>query len=301
MKTIKIYLIAILISMVINPKDVFALSAPPEIKTTVGFVYIINNNEKVANGTGFFVGVINPENKNIGTSYFVTAKHVLQTSDRKNWLPGFFLRLNKKDGTTEYIPIPIITEGEQKTVYTHTEPNVDLAIIPIYVNQEIFNYKFLPDSMLTTQNDFKDLKIREGTEIFFTGLFTPYPGYEKNYPIVRFGRVALITEEQIELGKGVKTNVYLVDTGSFGGNSGSPVFFQLGSDRGEPNTIILGPPVIKLAGVMYGTYKDLQPLEVIKTAETSFAPSSMGIAIVTPAYKLHQVLFGEELTKKRGY
>ena len=300
MKIIKICLIAILILMTINPKNVFAFSAPPDIKATVGFVYIINNNKMVPQGTGFFIGVLNPENKNIGTPYFVTAKHVLQTSDRKNWLPDFFLRMNKKDGIAEYIRIPIITEGEQKTVYTHTDLNVDLAIMPILINRDIFEYNFLFDSMLTTQKDFKDLKIREGTEIFFTGLFAPYTGYEKIYPIVRFGRVALITEEQIEIEKGVKMNVYLIDTGSFGGNSGSPVFFQLGLDS-EHNTLIISPTVIKIAGVMSGTYKDLQPLKVFETSETSLAPSSMGIAFVTPAYKLHQVLFGEELTKKRGY
>lgn len=178
MKIIKICLIAILISMAINPKNVFAFSAPSDIKATVGFVYI-NNNKIVPQGTGFFIGVSGPENKNTGTPYFVTAKHVLQTSDRKNWLPDFALRLNKKNGTAEYIRIPIITEGEQKNVYTHTDPNVDLAIMSIFISQDIYDYKFLIDSMLTTQKDFKDLKIREGTEIFFTGLFSPYTGYEK--------------------------------------------------------------------------------------------------------------------------
>lgn len=167
-------------------------------------------------------------------------------------------------------------------------------------DQEVFDFKFLPDNMLTTKKDFEDLNIREGSDIFFTGLFSPYPGYEKNYPVVRFGRVALITEEKIEVEKGQKMNLYLIESGSFGGNSGSPVFFHLGSDR-SPGSIILGPPVIKIAGVMKGSFLDVQPLRVIETAKILGAPSSMGISAVIPAYKLHELLFGDELKKKRGF
>lgn len=296
-----IWLTAILAMITVTPEAVTGASIPPEVKTTVGFVYVLNQkNEKVPNGTGFFVGVKNPEKEGFFAVYFVTAKHVLQTSDRKNWLPDFFLRLNKKDGTTEYVPVPINTTGKQKTVYTHSDPDVDLAVIPMLPDQEIFDFKFLPDNMLTTKKDFEDLNIREGSDIFFTGLFIPYPGYEKNYPVVRFGRVALITEEKIEIEKGRKMNLYLIESGSFGGNSGSPVFFHLGSDR-SPGSIILGPPVIKIAGVMKGSFLDVQPLMVIETAKILGAPSSMGISAVIPAYKLHELLFGDELKKKRGF
>jgi len=301
MKSIHACIIALLALASFISQDVSAAPIPPEVKTTVGFVYILNlKNEKVANGTGFFVGVKNPEKEGFLAPYFVTAKHVLQTPDGKGWLPGFFLRLNKRDGTTEYVPVPISTKGKNKTVYTHTDPDVDLAVIPMLPDQKIFDYKFLPDNMLTTKKNFEDLNIREGSDIFFTGLFSPYPGYEKNHPVVRFGRVALITEEKIEIKKGHKMNLYLIESGSFGGNSGSPVFFSLGSDR-KPGSLILGPPVIKIAGVMMGSFLDVQPLKVIETAKIPVASSSMGISAVTPAYKLHELLFGKELKKKRGF
>ncbi len=72
------------------------------------------------------------------------------------------------------------------------------------------------------REDFKKLNIREGTEVFFTGLFVPYSGYERMYPIVRFGRVSLVTEEKIKW-KDQLMDLYLIESGSFGGNSGSPV------------------------------------------------------------------------------
>lgn len=285
----------------IVPEEVPAASVPPEVKSTVGFVYILNQkNEKVANGTGFFVGVKNPEKEGYYAQYFVTAKHVLKTPDHKSWLLGFFLRLNKRDGTTESVPVPITLEGKDKTILTHPDPDVDLVAIPMLPDQKTFDFKFLPDDMLTTKKDFDDLNIREGSDVFFTGLFSPYPGYEKNYPVVRFGRVALITDEKIEVEKGHTMNLYLVESASFGGNSGSPVFFQLGSDR-NPGSIIIGPHVIKIAGVMMGSFQDIQPIKIVETAKIPVASSSMGISCVTPAYKLHELLFGKEAKKSRGF
>jgi hypothetical protein len=290
--------IAFMLSAV-SQTQLHAASVPPEIKTTVAFVYVLDKKgEKAPNGTGFFVGVKDPNKKDYFV-YFVTAKHVLQTPDRKAWLPGFFLRLNKKDGTSDEVPVPIILRGTNKTVYIHDDSTVDLAVIPMLPKEDIFDFKFLPDSMLTTKEDFKQLNIREGSEIFFTGLFIPYPGYRKNYPIVRFGRVALITEEKIEVEK-EKMDLYLIESASFGGNSGSPVFFHLGVDR-QPRSIIVGPPVIKIAGVMKGSFQEARLVKLFETANAPGVESNIGISAVIPAYNLHELLFGKELKKIRGF
>jgi len=128
---------------------------------------------------------------------------------------------------------------------------------------------------------------------------TPYRvGTRRNYPVVRFGRVALIPDERINIA-GSDAHLYLIESGSYGGNSGSPVYFYLGSDR-EVGSVTVGPPILKLAGVMSGSFVDLQPISVIETATIPIARSNMGIAAVTPAYKLHQILFGSELKKHRG-
>jgi hypothetical protein len=136
------------------------------------------------------------------------------------------------------------------------------------------------------------------TQVFFTGLFSPYVGTRKNYPVVRFGRVSLVTDEKIKFADR-EAHLYLIESGSFGGNSGAPVFFYFEAER-EPGALNLGQPILKLAGVMSGTFLDAQPLRVIETAKIPLAPSSMGVAAVVPAYKLHDLLFGEELRKQRG-
>jgi len=70
----------------------------------------------------------------------------------------------------------------------------------------------------------------------------------------RFGKVSLMTDEKIEFDKKMM-DLYLIESWSYGGNSGAPVFFYFGMDR-EPNAIIFGDPVIKIAGVMMGSFLD---------------------------------------------
>ncbi len=53
----------------VSQTQLHAASVPPEIKTTVAFVYVLDKKgEKVPNGTGFFVGVKDPDKKDY---YFV--------------------------------------------------------------------------------------------------------------------------------------------------------------------------------------------------------------------------------------
>jgi hypothetical protein len=249
-------------------------------------------------GTAFFVGVKDPKDEKRSFVYLVTAKHVLQDGDRKSWLPKVFLRLNTRNGDSGLIEIPIIPAGGNRTVFLHPQDSTaDVAVIPALPDEKRFDFKFLPAEFLTSKKDFADLKIVEGSEVFFTGLFSPHVGTRRNYPVIRFGRVAMITDERVKFGD-YEVDLYLVETGSYGGNSGAPVFFYLGSDR-EPGSLIVGPPVLKLAGVMSGTFLDIQPVRAVETAKIAVAPSNMGIAAVVPAYKVLEILAGPALAAQR--
>ena len=293
------FIIIILLSCV-SGGILIAAPIPSVFKSVVAFIYI----EKEAGkslapiGTGFFVGVKKPSDPNVFSVYLVTAKHLLFRPGTTKYIDKIFVRLNKKEGGTKTGSIPIITKGENRTVFTHNDPNVDIAVIPFLPNPAKFDFKYLPDEMITTRKAYKALEIQEGSDVFFTGLFSPYPGAEKNYPVVRFGRVALVTKEKIE-SQGKKMDLYLIEAGSFGGNSGAPVFFHLGSDR-KPGSLVIGPPIYKLAGIMHGTFLDKRKIEIIETKKVPVALSSMGIAAVVPGYKLHEVLFSEEVKKYRG-
>jgi hypothetical protein len=278
--------------------QVWAAKIPDEILKTVTFIYVSADGKTAApNGTGFFVGV-KIENKDAFAVYLVTAKHVLTDANGK-YFDEVGVRLNTLAGKSELLRLPL-----GANVFTHpSEEDVDIAVVPALPDQKVFDFKFLPEEMLTTKAGFTEMKIGPGSDVFFAGLFTGFLGQNRSYPIARFGRVALVTDEKVpwqEPGHPQQMlDLYLLETQSFGGNSGSPVFFYLGSDR-EPGSIMVGPPVLKLAGIMKGNFNQGAPIVVMNNSPQALALQNMGIAAVVPAYLLHEVLFQEKLLKARA-
>jgi len=270
------------------------MRVPEQVKDIVVFVYIKGIDGKlVPNGTAFFVGVKDQKDANRFWVHLITAKHVLCEKGDGPFYPFVYIRLDKITGGTETLEFPVVLSGEKQTVFVHSDPLVDLVAIPVLPDQTKYHFKFLPDEMITTQEQFLSLKIAEGSEIFFTGLFTPHIGESRNLPIVRFGRVALVTPEKVEW-DGRKLDLYLIESFSYGGNSGSPVFFYLGPDR-EPGSFIVGPPVLVLAGIMKGAFQDIKPVQVVNTSPIAVSVSNLGISAVVPAYKLKELLQSLEL------
>jgi hypothetical protein len=228
--------------------------------------------------------------------YLVTARHVLK-DPAGQYHQSVWIRLNQKGTGSQMIELPLAGNGALH-VYEHpTDPSVDLAVIPFAPNPAIFDFQFLPDEMLTTKESFPELHISEGSDVFFTGLFVQFLGQARNYPVTRFGRVAMVPDERIQWPDAVggppeMVDVYLLETQSFGGNSGSPVFFYLGADR-IPGSIYAGPPVIKLAGVMKGAFRDASPLAMANQNAIPLSFQNVGIAAVVPSYHLHEILFSD--------
>jgi hypothetical protein len=271
---------------------------PHEITKVVTFIFLSPDGGKsfTPNGTGFFVGVKSGADR--FRVYLVTAKHVLKDSTGQ-YRQSVWIRLNKKGGGSGMITLPLTGKGAAP-VYEHpTDHSVDLAVIPCLPSQDLFDFQFIPDEMLTTKDAFAELNISEGSDVFFCGLFAQFVGQSQNYPITRFGKVAMMPSEKIpwqdaEGRPPEMVDLYLLETQSFGGNSGSPVFFYLGQDR-QPGSIIVGPPVIKLAGVMKGTFRDASPLVMANQNVIPLSLQNVGIAAVVPSYHLHEILFSDPL------
>jgi hypothetical protein len=297
---------------------IYGIQIDSQVKEVVAFIFIPNpdpqhKDEPIPYGTGFFISIKDNKDPKKLFCYFVTAKHVLQKEDQKTWLSEILVRMNKNDNTSEYISVILFPDGDKKNIFTLEDPTVDLAVLHAHPDVEKYKFKVLPEDYLTTKEDFQKLQIKEGTDVFFTGLFTRHYGQERNYPIVRYGRVALITDEKVFIDKNTKADLYLIEANAYGGNSGSPVFFFLGSDR-VPGGIIAGPPIIKLAGVISLHFNETIPVEFIAVPKNKKETTStdanittvpivtpnIGIAGVVPAYKLQEILFGKELTEKRN-
>ena len=284
----------------------FCATVPEGIVKTVVFIYRGQNGAAgQPDGTGFLVGLPNTSHPGQSWLYLVTAKHVLHT-DPNNisspMYPDLFVRINKKSGGSQVFRLPITDSGDKQSVFFSPDSSVDVAVFPIGIpNADQFDVVFLPEDMLVTRADFAKYKIGIGTDTFFTGMFTPVLGQSKNIPIVRFGRLAMLPDEKIPWGT-ESIDAYLVETFSFGGNSGSPVFFYPSADN-TPGMMVLGPAVIKIAGVMKGFFGDLEPITMAQTASTGqqipASQQNSGIAIVIPAEHIREILDSPELASKR--
>jgi len=293
-----------------------AISAtiPPEVKKAVTFIYPSDAHGDIVRdaktgvptpyGTGFFVFFANEIPPRAGGyGYLVTAKHVLRAPAGESF-SRVYLRLNKLKGDAEYVPLDLV-QGGRSIVFEHSDPTVDIAVVPAFPSTSVYDFKMIPTEMLALKSE-SDLNISEGTEVFFTGLFTSYVGEHRNNPIVRFGKVAMLPEDRIawqENGQPLQlVELYLLETQSYGGNSGSPVFFSFGADR-NPGSIIVGPPVLKLAGIMKGSFNENRAIGFVQPAAVPPIPVSsqnIGIAAVTPAHLLHEILFSDGLKRLRS-
>lgn len=275
-----------------------AAPIPLDVKKTVVFIYRpINPTNAIPDGTGFLVGVPSPKDTNDMFIYLVTAKHVLRNQD-KSWLPSVSVRVNRRDGTSQQIFVSLVTSGTNKNVFMHDDQTVDIAVIPFAPDHRIFDYLVLPQMLLPNEADFKSLNIQEGSDVFFTGMFVHHLGTKHNIPIVRFGKVALLSEEKINW-DAEDTDLYLVEASAYGGNSGSPVFFQIGAERAGGLVVLAGGPVIKLAGVMKGHYNDEVPVKDVSTSTNQAVFPNLGISAVVPSYRLQEILLSKELKQQR--
>jgi hypothetical protein len=207
-----------------------------QVKKCVTFVFDLSE-EPI--GTGFFVSI----KLEIGgyAIYFVTAKHVVQDRSGK-YRDNIFIRLNLIKGSSELIRLPLTYVPNYILTYDKDE-NIDLVAYLINPPQDRYDYLHIPQDYFTDTKILQDKNIREGSNAFFAGLFYKFAKNERNHPIIRFGKIALMTDEKIDIsekGEPIKlTHIYVVECQSIGAFSGSPVFFEVW--RKSPDQTFVSP------------------------------------------------------------
>lgn len=280
---------------------------PKSIRNAVAFIYVKDDSGSIVpNGTGFYIKM--DKDSIVNKCYLVTAKHVLQ---RKNGT--FFDRIYIKvprlsDSILVFVPIKLELAGKNKSLFFDADPSVDVAVIDTIPDSKIYRIFGLSSTYLITKSDFDSLGITEGHEVFFTGMFTQYLGDKANYPITRFGRVSLVTTEKV-FWNGMYRHLYLLEASTYWGNSGAPVFFAIqkpavASSDGLTIEIPTETP-IKLAGIMSGMFGDyiagIMSDTTITKVSKPYSWMNFGISAVTPSYLLRDILFSDELRRKRGF
>ena len=240
------------------------------------------NRKRKYGGTGFLI-VMPSKIQGASFLFLVTAKHVVDKLSGRN----VYIRANTKDGKSQELKIL----DNQKWYFHPTDNAADVALIPVFLPQE-FDFLPIPSSMLLAEKVRLDSGIGIGDEVFITGLFVHHVGHAKNLPIVRTGNIAMTPDERIPIKDFGMMETYLIEARSIGGLSGSPVFVI---------NIKGNQAVLYLMGLIHGHW-DVPPENLMDdTSQDAGAKAgvNVGIAIVTPASKILDVLLCEEATKER--
>jgi len=215
-------------------------------------------------GTAFFVSY--PDSRggpDYGFIYIVTAKHVLKDGDG-SFLKEIRLRLNllspNGQQACDFINGIPVSDANGNLIWFHdADDAVDIAALPLLPDQKKFDFKAIPITMFADDAKLRSRQVAEGDSLYFIGLMTQYYGETKNYPVVRRGTLAIMTDEKIDTPTG-RQNAFIAELQSWPGNSGSPVLLNLGGLRGS--TLMAGSD-LSFLGILSGSFVNRFILSVI--------------------------------------
>lgn len=259
----------------------------------------------------------------IPVAYFVTARHCLEQA-RAEGHDTIYLRLNLSESQR-------FEEFPTRIDDWFTADHADVAAVPFvpalqdpardFREFDIVGYqseRFVgpaPQYMYSGPTPLGDMDIhpRVGSEVFLTGLFTEDYGQEANLPIARFGHIARMPSSVGREGPDgtlYEEVAYLAEFQSWGGVSGSPVYFL------EPRTIhniVVDEHgnetettstdhgwVTGLLGLVSGHYEIPRKGETTGEVGSVRTALNSGIAVVVPASEITQLLTREDLVHTRG-
>lgn len=240
-------------------------------------------------GTGFLMAV--PYKEDIdgvrrSHVYAVTNHHVIE-----NGFP--VIRLNKYDAVQDkwHDSIPLTDQD-----WKFTCPGPDLAVALLDDQEIVHNYRhymWMPGSILIPKW-IEHWNIGIGSDVFVVGRFMGHAGEQRNLPVVRFGNISMMNYESVdnpEWSCGPQ-EIYLVETRSISGMSGSPVFWYQLNPENPDEIDDLG---VRLLGVDMGHMNVRLSDDPKKWA----GESNSGMTMVIPAWHIIELLNRNDLRVQR--
>lgn len=274
------------------------------ILNTVVFVYETAEQAaegRKAGGTGFFVTV--PSLKAPETFqhlYVVTNVHVAKGEPRT-------LRVNTRDGGVD-----VLTVHD----WVSLPGGPDVAVAPVVIDSKRHAVEALrSDSWLPTKEEFLQLAIDAGEDVFMVGRFIDYDGVQTNRPSLRFGHISMKEANIKQSATGYIGSSFVVDMHSRSGYSGSPVFVYRtgGSIFADQGTFLGGGHLMKLLGIHWGQFPEQwelsgrgaspessDPAEAKLIIEGQYVSGLSGMTCVVPSWDILNTLADPRLVERRS-
>lgn len=234
--------------------------------------------------------------------YLVTAGHVAEGLAND----PFSIRVNRPGGSHGIFPVDLETLDEPRCRwFEHPETSVDLAVLPFPVDmpsQGIEAVALKSSAVVEQKNPMEDAGCGDMCHVI--GLFSMRSGIQRNTAVVHTGHIAALSDSKelipssFRPGHTTMVEGHLVEVSNLPGLSGAPVFVRGGFElslptdpEGDALIAVAHKPELKLLGVWQGSWDR----NLVDTGQR--APVGMGV--VTPAYRLIQLLDSEAVAKNR--
>jgi hypothetical protein len=328
----------------------WTLDINPRLLDCVVFLCEERKGQRVPGGTAFFIELDDDTgNPSMKWNYLVTALHELESIKgrtvyvRVNLLPdeqskGFDDIPTSKDDWFKHdsADVAIIASPTDSRHAIQGVPT-DLFIAKDYkLHTETFLGRGNPILEPALKSAFPDgIPVQIGHQVFFPGLFVQSAGEKKNLPIFRLGNIARMPGDELHILKYSDSSEksirgYLAESHSWGGHSGSPVFwhFEYNLSRLIETRIYVEPPQQPKSNLLIIPERkgiETQPLSVIQNrgwvqgllglvsahydiptkakaknlVEEIVTQLNSGIAIVTPAEHITELLMYDYVVEDR--
>ncbi len=233
-------------------------------------------------GTGFLVNrEVEPGEHVI---YLVSNKHVLFTSDKIRIT--FTQKCDNLDepniGKTISFPI----EDIKKNLHTHTNSQVDIAVMPITGLFKKFPIVFFKGIKYDMLADFSESELSVAQDVKFIGY--PDNRYDSvnNLPLIRTGIIS--SHPKIDYND---NPIFIIDAQVFPGSSGSPLMINLTTENFKKGNIVIGQSQnIKLLGVVAATMVRNNKLQELQTSTVKVTQEVLGLGIVYKSTALKEII-----------
>jgi Trypsin-like peptidase domain len=279
---------------------------PESFRNSVFYLYRTSRDADAGErngGTGFFVSV-KDEEELPPFLYAVSNWHVVGPPPLEN---APVARVNTKAGGHETL--------DGLTWIQHTEGD-DLAIARVGLAPEHFSYSAVHSDLVMaaaehgSEGEAAARKIwGPGNEVFFVGRYADHEGREQNEPIVRFGNIASMPDDEKIHNEALQIDQesYIVEARSIGGFSGSPVFVNPQTfidDDGQWDFYMGGRTA--LLGVIWGHTDQFQrvlgPDQETPLPDVEWVKQNVGLMYAVPSWRLREMLMEEdEMAKRRKH
>ena len=241
--------------------------------------------------------VVRLKENDLTWKYLVTARHVIEGAKDE-----LYVRANLKTGSHKEFPI------KKADWYRHDD--ADVACTEFYMPDRDpmeLDYVSTPtEQFISDKYEFTFDPLPQGAaepvglgdDLVFIGLFVEHAGKERNLPIVRLGNIAAMPTEAVSVARNGGTSsfsqlAYLAECKSWGGVSGSPVFWT--QQYGRQSVYLTG--LLGLISSHYDIKTNAETAgDIVGTITT---PINSGIAVVTPAHFVNELLLRDDLVEIR--